>query len=154
MAAWLHTYKPYCGFQEVKVRPDAAVWNALIAAAGRAGQLQRAFEALQDMQVQPRLCSGSYILCHELCILGLFLCILLASSTKHALSLSAAPQYGEIVFECSSAIRQDCHVLMHVQSSPYHSWYTETNKSRGVYAFQQSQWEPLEAAAQSPGHRP
>ena len=41
--------------QEVKVRPDAAVWNALIAAAGRAGQLQRAFEALQDMQVQCQL---------------------------------------------------------------------------------------------------
>ena len=34
------------------MRPDAAVWNALIAAAGRAGQLQRAFEALQDMQVR------------------------------------------------------------------------------------------------------
>jgi len=73
--------------QEVKVRPDAAVWNALIAAAGRAGQLQRAFEALQDMQVQPRLCCDSHILCHELCVFGLFLCILLASRTKHALSL-------------------------------------------------------------------
>lgn len=43
---------PTFGPQEVKVRPDAAVWNALIAAAGRAGQLQRAFEALQDMQVR------------------------------------------------------------------------------------------------------
>lgn len=43
---------PTFGLQEVKVRPDAAVWNALIAAAGRAGQLQRAFEALQDMQVR------------------------------------------------------------------------------------------------------
>ena len=62
MAAWLHPYKPYRVFQEVKVRPDAAVWNALIAAAGRAGQLQRAFEALQDMQVQPILCSDSYTL--------------------------------------------------------------------------------------------
>lgn len=38
-------------FQEARVRPDAAVWNALIAAAGRAGQLQRALKALQDMQV-------------------------------------------------------------------------------------------------------
>lgn len=37
--------------QEARVKPDAAVWNALIAAAGRAGQLQRALEALQDMQV-------------------------------------------------------------------------------------------------------
>lgn len=36
--------------QEARVRPDVAVWNALIAAAGRAGQLQRALEALQDMQ--------------------------------------------------------------------------------------------------------
>ena len=38
--------------QEARVKPDAAVWNALIAAAGRAGQLQRALDALQDMQVQ------------------------------------------------------------------------------------------------------
>lgn len=38
-------------FQEARVKPDAAVWNALIAAAGRAGQLRRALEALQDMQV-------------------------------------------------------------------------------------------------------
>lgn len=37
--------------QEARVRADAAVWNALIATAGRAGQLQRAFEALEDMQV-------------------------------------------------------------------------------------------------------
>ncbi len=49
----------YDVFQEAKVRPDAAVWNALIAAAGRAGQLQRAFEALQDMQVQ--FCSHSKV---------------------------------------------------------------------------------------------
>lgn len=37
--------------QEARVRADAAVWNALIATAGRAGQLQRAFQALEDMQV-------------------------------------------------------------------------------------------------------
>ncbi|KAL3134957.1 hypothetical protein ABBQ32_007917 [Trebouxia sp. C0010 RCD-2024] len=36
--------------QEARVKPDAAVWNALIGAAGRAGQLQRAMEALRDMQ--------------------------------------------------------------------------------------------------------
>ena len=33
------------------MRGDSACWNALIAAAGRAGQLERAFEALQNMQV-------------------------------------------------------------------------------------------------------
>jgi len=87
MAAWLHPHKPYHMFQEVKVRPDAAVWNALIAAAGRAGQLQRAFEALQDMQVQPRLCSDSNTLRASSVVSSLFLCILLASRRKHALSL-------------------------------------------------------------------
>lgn len=32
-----------------RVQPDAAVWNALINAAGRAGQLQRAFDVLDEM---------------------------------------------------------------------------------------------------------
>lgn len=140
MAAWLHPYKPSCVSQELKVRPDAAVWNALIAAAGRAGQLQRAFEALQDMQVQSRLCSGSYIL---LCNFGLFLCILLASSTKHALSLSAARQYGKIVmYWC---MYRTVHII---------AGTLKQTKTEGVYAFQHSQWEPPEAAAQSQVHRP
>ena len=34
-----------------RLMPDAHLWNALIAAAGRAGQLQRAFQNLDDMQV-------------------------------------------------------------------------------------------------------
>lgn len=34
-----------------KVVPDLPLWNALINAAGRAGQLDRAFQALDDMQV-------------------------------------------------------------------------------------------------------
>ncbi len=34
------------------VRPDRAVWNAFITAAGRAGQLQRAFQALEEMQAR------------------------------------------------------------------------------------------------------
>ena len=34
-----------------RIKPDRAVWNALITAAGRAGQLQRAFQGLEDMQV-------------------------------------------------------------------------------------------------------
>lgn len=33
-----------------RIKPDRAVWNALITAAGRAGQLQRAFQGLEDMQ--------------------------------------------------------------------------------------------------------
>ncbi|KAL4443545.1 hypothetical protein ABPG75_011282 [Micractinium tetrahymenae] len=32
-----------------RIPTDAAVWNALVTAAGRAGQLQRAFEVLEDM---------------------------------------------------------------------------------------------------------
>ena len=32
-----------------RVVADAAVWNALVTAAGRAGQLQRAFNVLEDM---------------------------------------------------------------------------------------------------------
>lgn len=32
-----------------RVPTDAAVWNALVTAAGRAGQLQRAFNVLEDM---------------------------------------------------------------------------------------------------------
>ena len=34
------------------IKPDAAAWNALIAAAGAAEQLDRAFEVLEDMQVR------------------------------------------------------------------------------------------------------
>ncbi len=37
-----------------RVRPDRAVWNAFITAAGRAGQLQRAFQALEEMQARAR----------------------------------------------------------------------------------------------------
>jgi pentatricopeptide repeat protein len=37
--------------QAAKQHPDAILWNALITAAGRAGQLQRAFHTLEDMQV-------------------------------------------------------------------------------------------------------
>lgn len=35
-----------------RVHADAFLWNALIAAAGRAGQLQRAFQSMDDMQVR------------------------------------------------------------------------------------------------------
>ena len=34
-----------------RIKTDAHLWNALIAAAGRAGQLQRAYQSLEDMQV-------------------------------------------------------------------------------------------------------
>ena len=34
-----------------RVPGDAAVWNALVHAAGRAGQLQRAFNCVEDMLV-------------------------------------------------------------------------------------------------------
>lgn len=34
-----------------RLKPDAVLWNALITAAGRAGQLQRAFQTLEEMQV-------------------------------------------------------------------------------------------------------
>ena len=34
-----------------RIKTDAFLWNALIAAAGRAGQLQRAYQSLEDMQV-------------------------------------------------------------------------------------------------------
>ena len=33
------------------IRPDRPIWNALITAAGRAAHLERAFHALEDMQV-------------------------------------------------------------------------------------------------------
>ncbi len=104
MTAWLHTCKPYCVSQEVKVRPDAAVWNALIAAAGRAGQLQRAFEALQDMQVQSRLYSDSHTLCHKLCCLWLILVHLACIMNKSC-----------FVFECSSDtdIAASCVTVIH-----------------------------------------
>ena len=32
------------------MQPDAPIWNGLITLAGRAGQLQRAFQVLEDMQ--------------------------------------------------------------------------------------------------------
>lgn len=35
------------------LRPDAVLWNTLITAAGRAGQVQGAFQTLEDMQVRP-----------------------------------------------------------------------------------------------------
>lgn len=35
------------------LRPDAFLYNALITAAGRAGQVQGAFQTLEDMQVRP-----------------------------------------------------------------------------------------------------
>ncbi len=104
MAAWFRPYKPYRVFQEVKVRPDAAVWNALIAAAGRAGQLQRAFEALQDMQVEPILCSDSHTLCHKLCCLWLVLVHLACIQNKACL-----------VIDCSSDTNTaaSCVIVMH-----------------------------------------
>ena len=37
--------------QAARVRPDATAWNSLIASAGRAGNLQRAQEVLEDMLV-------------------------------------------------------------------------------------------------------
>ena len=37
------------GMSEARVNPDAAVWNALVTAAGRAGQLQRSFDVLEHM---------------------------------------------------------------------------------------------------------
>lgn len=57
------------------LRPDAILWNALITAAGRAGQVQGAFQTLEDMQArslfsttpeatsqhQPILCDGSVL---------------------------------------------------------------------------------------------
>ncbi len=42
-----------------RLHPDAVLWNALITAAGRAGQLQRAFQTLEEMQVQFCLWFGS-----------------------------------------------------------------------------------------------
>lgn len=38
--------------QDVRVQPDAVVYNALVAAAGRAGQLQRALEIVSEMEVR------------------------------------------------------------------------------------------------------
>lgn len=35
--------------KSARIPTDAAVWNALVTAAGRAGQLQRAFNVLEDM---------------------------------------------------------------------------------------------------------
>ena len=37
--------------RNARLQTDPFLWNALIAAAGRAGQLQRAFQNLDDMQV-------------------------------------------------------------------------------------------------------
>lgn len=37
------------GMQASRINPDAPVWNALVTAAGRAGQLQRSFDVLDDM---------------------------------------------------------------------------------------------------------
>ena len=42
--------------QAARVRPDATAWNSLIASAGRAGNLQRAQEVLEDMMV--KLCTA------------------------------------------------------------------------------------------------
>ena len=36
--------------QDVKIQPDLHIWHGLITLAGRAGQLQRAFEVLENMQ--------------------------------------------------------------------------------------------------------
>ena len=36
--------------QAARIQPDAPIWNGLITLAGRAGQLQRAFQVLADMQ--------------------------------------------------------------------------------------------------------
>ena len=36
--------------QDARLQPDAPIWNGLITLAGRAGQLQRAFQVLEDMQ--------------------------------------------------------------------------------------------------------
>ena len=119
MAAWLYPYKPYRVFQEVKVRPDAAVWNALIAAAGRAGQLQRAFEALQDMQVQPRLYCDSNTLRASYAVFGWV-----------SVHLACIMNIACVVSECSldsNTARLSCIDA-----------YTGTDKNRGVYAFQQS----------------
>ena len=44
--------------QAARVRPDATAWNSLIASAGRAGNLQRAQEVLEDMMVN--FCRGFY----------------------------------------------------------------------------------------------
>ena len=47
-------------------QPDTAVWNALVTAAGRAGQLQRAFNVLEDMlQVGWCLCMRA---CVHVCV--------------------------------------------------------------------------------------
>lgn len=50
-----------------RIKPDRAVWNALITAAGRAGQLQRAFQSLEEMQARawtpvPTLQPEKYVL--------------------------------------------------------------------------------------------
>lgn len=37
------------GMHAARINPDAPVWNALVTAAGRAGQLQRSFDVLEDM---------------------------------------------------------------------------------------------------------
>lgn len=47
-----------------RIKPDRAVWNALITAAGRAGQLQRAFQSLEEMQARacaPHVTLDSYL---------------------------------------------------------------------------------------------
>ena len=38
--------------RSARLQTDPVLWNALIAAAGRAGQLQRAFQNMDDMQVR------------------------------------------------------------------------------------------------------
>ncbi len=38
--------------RNARLQTDPFLWNALIAAAGRAGQLQRAFQNMDDMQVR------------------------------------------------------------------------------------------------------
>ena len=48
-----------------RIKPDRVVWNGLITAAGRAGQLQRAFQGLEDMQV----CATVEALAQSVCAL-------------------------------------------------------------------------------------
>ena len=47
---------PVRQMRAARLHPDGVLWNALITAAGRAGQLQRAFQTLEEMQARTRAC--------------------------------------------------------------------------------------------------
>ena len=69
--------------RNARLQTDPFLWNALIAAAGRAGQLQRAFQNMDDMQVRRSAdvqhvrhlnCSFTFWPCHWLPMLADHVC--------------------------------------------------------------------------------